>query len=314
MKVTVLLGYFILLTGIIAANWSPEDYEIFNLKDRIENDLGVGTTFYSWLGLSRGTKSTLEEINKAYRKKSRQIHPDKFHSAKAKFKKQAEERFQRLSLVGNILRDQSLKRRYDYFLDKGFPKWRGTGYYYTRFRPGMIMTMIFLYILVGIFHIVSIKINRNQDYKRLVQLKEQMKYQAWGGSLIPPADGSDRKVMNQMNGKEFVIHNNGDVDFLDTLEDGSIVSVPIDENLIRVNVGFRDSIFFKLPCFLYNQILGRVFGPIDTSVNSNHNQQDSSSESMKSKPKKKTNSNKGEKIELPNGKVIYGRSKGKKRN
>jgi len=27
--------------------------------------------------------------------------------------------------------------RYDFFYKNGVPKWRGTGYYYSRFRPGL---------------------------------------------------------------------------------------------------------------------------------------------------------------------------------
>lgn len=303
----LLLG---LLTCAFAANWMPEDYEIFNLKDLIEGDLGSGTTFYSWLGLSKGSKSSLEEINKAYRKRSRQIHPDKFHSAKKSVKKKAEERFQRLSLVGNILRDQSLKKRYDYFLDKGFPKWKGTGYYYSRFRPGMGTTVIFLYVLVGLFHFVSVKINRKQDYKRVVQLKEQIKSQAWNGSILPPEDGSDRKITNSMNGKEFIVHNSGEVSLFETAEDGSPIYHPIDENQIRVDIGFKDTIFFKLPVFFYNQTLGRFLGQIDTSEKL---PEPKTLENDSSKKTKKKNNNKGDRIELPNGKVIYGRSNAKKR-
>ena len=28
-------------------------------------------------------------------------------------------------------------RSYDFFYKNGVPKWRGTGYYYSRFRPGL---------------------------------------------------------------------------------------------------------------------------------------------------------------------------------
>lgn len=28
-------------------------------------------------------------------------------------------------------------KRYDFFYKNGVPKWRGTGYYYSRFRPGL---------------------------------------------------------------------------------------------------------------------------------------------------------------------------------
>jgi hypothetical protein len=28
-------------------------------------------------------------------------------------------------------------QRYDFFYKNGVPKWRGTGYYYSRYRPGL---------------------------------------------------------------------------------------------------------------------------------------------------------------------------------
>jgi len=31
----------------------------------------------------------------------------------------------------------SFTARYDFFYKNGVPKWRGTGYYYSRFRPGL---------------------------------------------------------------------------------------------------------------------------------------------------------------------------------
>lgn len=132
-------------------------------------------TFYDFLGVSRS--ATQDDINKAYRKKSRQIHPDKVKQqfiadrAKAKSKskgskpgvhvskapsqaeikaatKQASERFARLGIVTNILRGPG-RERYDHFLTNGFPKWKGTGYYYARFRPGLGSVLIGLFIFVG---------------------------------------------------------------------------------------------------------------------------------------------------------------------
>lgn len=65
-----------------------------------------------------------------------------------KFNKEASARFERLSLVTNILRGPE-RERYDHFLANGFPKWRGTGYYYERFRPGLGTVLAGLFIFVG---------------------------------------------------------------------------------------------------------------------------------------------------------------------
>lgn len=159
--------------------WTKEDHEIFRLKDEVQASEGSNATFYSFLGVK--PSATQDDINKAYRKLSRTLHPDKARSnwlatydtpkkpktkagAKptvhvhknkqpsqseiARFNKEASARFERLSLVANILRG-SERERYDYFVTNGFPTWRGTGYYYERFRPGLGTVLIGLFIFVG---------------------------------------------------------------------------------------------------------------------------------------------------------------------
>lgn len=159
--------------------WSKEDHEIFRLRDEVQASEGSNATFYSFLGLKSGASQ--DEINKAYRKLSRSLHPDKarsnwlaaynapkktttkdgakptVHVQKNKqpsqsevnrFNKEATARFERLSLVANILRGQE-RERYDYFVTNGFPAWRGTGYYYERFRPGLGSVLVGLFIFGG---------------------------------------------------------------------------------------------------------------------------------------------------------------------
>lgn len=296
--------FLLFVTLVVAAQWSKEDYEIFSLNDKLQHDLGGDITFYKWLGLEKGPKSSLQEINKAYRKLSRKLHPDKFASASRSDKKKANERFQRLSLVGNILRDQSLKRRYDYFYTKGFPKWKGTGYYYSKFRPGIIFTLIILYVLVGFLHFFSLKINRKQAFKRIVDLKNEVKNQAWGGLQFPPGDGSDRKLSNEATGKTFLVKADGTVWLVEDDEQHLI-----DEYDVNVNPGFKESLFFKIPVKIWNLVLGK-WVPIDTSVEYKKQetspQEDADNNNKKKIQKKKT---KGKKIELPNGKVVYSRKK-----
>lgn len=312
MKYISLLSLILIFATAIslveASNWSPEDYEIFSLNDKVQQDLGKGASFYSWLELPNGPKSTLQEISKAYRKKSRILHPDKVTGSKS-LKKKAEERFQRLSLVGNILRDQSLRRRYDYFHSKGFPRWKGTGYYYSKFRPGIIMTVMILYIIVGGIHFVAMKISRKQDFKRLRDLKEETKKQAWGGSQIPPADGSSRKVFNETTGKQFMITPDGNVSLIVSEPKKEPYLISLDENDINLNPGFKESLFFKLPCSLWNISLGRALDKtIDTTIvfENPNKQTDTIPNEQKKKTKKRTQ--RGQSFELPNGKKVYGRN------
>lgn len=304
--------FLLVLFTYVAANWTPEDYEIFSLNDKIKGDLGSEATFYSWLQLEKAHRSSVAEINKAYKKLSRALHPDKFSKKSRSQKKKAEERFQRLSLVGNILRDNSLKQRYDFFLKKGFPKWKGTGYYYSRFRPGLVFTVIVLYVLVSSFQFVSLRINRKQDYRRVVELKEQIKLQAWGGSYIPPSDGSARKVQGP-GGLEFIVSAVGDISLIERDADGNQILNLLDENDIDVNPGFRLSYFYRLPVGLWNLTVGKITGyTIDTTVtfvNSNKKLVETPGESENKKSLKKKLAPKGERVELPNGKVIYTRKK-----
>lgn len=299
------------LLACVAASWAPEDYEIFSLNDKVRDDLGPEVTFYSWLSLPKGPKSTADEINRAYRKLSRTLHPDKFNKGSKSARKAAEERFQRLSVVGNILKTHDLKTRYDYFLKNGFPKWKGTGYLYSRFKPGFGFTLLVIYIFIGAFQYVSLKISRKQDYKRLAALKQDVIARAWNNSIIPPLDGSSRRIGLGTN--EFHVSPVGEVSLVQK-EGSEEYLEPVDENDINVNPSFKESLFFKIPCFMWNKSLGRLTGwTINTAVvyrNPKNEIQEMPHDSDLA-PKKK-NQRKGAKLELPNGKVMYSRKKGSK--
>lgn len=282
MKLCVIWACF--LVSVAMAAWTAEDHEIFSLNQKIRDDLGLDVTFYLWLGLD-GPNVAANEISKAYRKKSRQLHPDKVTGLR-KVKRAAEERFQRLSLVGNILRDQLLKKRYDYFLAKGFPQWKESGWLYLKFRPGFVLTLVIIWVLVSSLQLVALRISRAQDFKRVVELKDQIKRHAWGGSMLPPTDGSTRKVVNQETGREFVVTPDGAVGLL---VDGAVELV--DENTINTNPGFSESLFVKVPLFFYKHSIGRIWPAKKT-------------EEVKPPTKKKKPQAKGEKVVLPSGKTI----------
>lgn len=121
-----------------------------------------------------------DDISKAYRKKSRLLHPDKakqsFVASRAKKQNKpkipgtkkpkvhvnkppseseiqkavraAEQRYARLGVVAEILKGSG-RERYDFFLSKGFPAWRGTGYYYARYRPGLGSVLFGLFLFGG---------------------------------------------------------------------------------------------------------------------------------------------------------------------
>ncbi|MCJ1384827.1 hypothetical protein MMC17_007945 [Xylographa soralifera] len=218
------LLFIVVFCGVLAlvAGWDKDDYEIFRLKDEIEAHEGQDVTFYDFVGIKPGASQ--DEINKAYRKKSRIIHPDKakqsFIASRAKptskpkagkksgvhvskppsereiqkAVKEASDRFARLGVITNILRGEG-RERYDHFLANGFPKWRGTGYYYARFRPGLFSTICGLFVFGGgLAHYGVLLLSWKRQREFVERYIRQARKAAWGDETgimgIPGADAT----------------------------------------------------------------------------------------------------------------------------
>ena len=176
------------------------------------------------------------------------------------------DRFARLTVIADILKgEESRKRsviaavglnrlniscsprillRYDFFYKNGVPKWRGTDYYYSRFRPGLgvsILSIIFqlfltsnkavlsfLVFLTSLLQYVVQRINHNKDLARIELILVRARKAAWGPKLIP------------VNGQRKVKVNLGD----EHDEDGDVVGskflemVVDDEGVYLVRAGF----------------------------------------------------------------------------
>lgn len=133
----------------------------------IEAAEGKGTTFYSWLGVS--PSASTQEISKAYRKKSLQLQCVLLHSARNMANLLTSQSGQKPWCAGHprslctlgrhhghsegfrgsrkvvrLCRSctvlTNINHRYNFFYKNGVPKWRGTGYYYSRFRPGLFVS------------------------------------------------------------------------------------------------------------------------------------------------------------------------------
>ncbi|KAK0307112.1 hypothetical protein LTR01_005758 [Friedmanniomyces endolithicus] len=212
MRVHTRAAVLLLLAFItLVAAWTKEDHEIFRLRDEVTASEGHNVTFYSFLDIKPNADQ--EAINKAYRKLSRTLHPDKArsnwvanynkptqittkagakptvhvqknkqpsNSEKTKFDKEASARFERLSLVANILRGPE-RARYDHFLSNGFPKWRGTGYYYQRFRPGLGSVLLGLFVAFGGgAHYVVLYLGWKQQRAFVERYIKHARKMAWG--------------------------------------------------------------------------------------------------------------------------------------
>ncbi|PWY76188.1 hypothetical protein BO70DRAFT_354169 [Aspergillus heteromorphus CBS 117.55] len=191
----------------LAAAWSKEDYEIFRIHDEVTTAEGANVTFYDFLGVQ--SNANQDELNKAYRKKSKLLHPDKVkrtfiaNSSKDKSRskssqsgvhvnqgpsqreisaavKDAHERYARLNTVVNILRGPA-RERYDHFLKNGFPKWKGTGYYYSRLRPGLGSVLVGLFLVFGGgAHYAALVLSWKRQREFVDRYIRQARRAAWG--------------------------------------------------------------------------------------------------------------------------------------
>ncbi|PKS06484.1 hypothetical protein jhhlp_007232 [Lomentospora prolificans] len=219
----VSIGLLALLTPLTAA-WSKEDREIFRVRDEIRTQEGTDKTFYDILEIQ--PNASQDEITKAYRKKTRSLHPDKVRQnlisqrkadsknkgskpgAKVKppseseirtAQRQASERQTRLSLIANILRGPE-RARYDHFLSNGFPTWKGTNYYYSRYRPGLGTVLVGLFLVGGGgFHYLALYMSwkrRREFLERYIKFARQT---AWGENLGIPAGAATAAARQPAN-------------------------------------------------------------------------------------------------------------------
>jgi curved DNA-binding protein CbpA len=194
----------VLTLAIVGHAFTSTDHNLFQLREEVELTEGPGTTFYDFVGVG-SSSATVDEIKKAIRKKSKALHPDKakhhfiasrstqkpgkkgVHVSKGpsqkeiqKFVKQATERYQRLSTVGGILSGPQ-RERYDHFMRHGFPTWKGTGYYYSRYRPGLGTVLVGLFIAGGgIAHYFALTISYRRQREFMEKYIRSARKQAWG--------------------------------------------------------------------------------------------------------------------------------------
>ena len=191
------------------------------------------------------SSASVEDIKKALKKKSRQLHPDKArhnyvtskstpapkkpgekrtkgtHVSKGPsqreinaFMKEATSRYQRLSVVAGILSSEQ-RERYDHFLRHGFPTWKGTGYYYSRYRPGLGTVILGLFVAGGgLAHYFALTISYRRQREFMEKYIRSARKQAWGDESgvigIPaptpvelPADEPDQTAgMNRKDRRE----------------------------------------------------------------------------------------------------------------
>ncbi|GAA6000551.1 hypothetical protein JCM10207_004546 [Rhodosporidiobolus poonsookiae] len=161
-----------------ALAWTSEDHEIFDLVSALEAAEGKGTTFYTFLNTTKG--ATDKELSKAYRKRSLELHPDKNPN-----NKKIADRFARLGVINAVLKDEDKRKRYDFFHDNGVPKWRGTGYYYSRYRPGLGSVVGGLVVFSCFVQYIFLYLTWRVQKMRIGQFRTQALEAAWGPTKKP---------------------------------------------------------------------------------------------------------------------------------
>ncbi|XP_061401696.1 uncharacterized protein F54F2.9 [Musca vetustissima] len=133
---TILILGLLCLTGV--HGWDTEELEIFDLVEEIK------TNFYEFMGI--GQNATSQEIKRAFRGLSIQLHPDKNPSEDANIQ------FRNLVSIYEVLKEPTKREKYDKVLKEGLPNWKSALYYYRRMRKIGLYEgagILFLIITVG---------------------------------------------------------------------------------------------------------------------------------------------------------------------
>jgi len=193
------------------------------------------------------------------------------------------ERFARLGVIAAILRNTESRKRYDFFYKNGVPKWRGTGYYYARFRPGVGTVVTFLALLTtGLQYMVQ-RLNYTRDLERIEKIRQDAKTTAWGNRLVPP-EGQKKVKVNLGGGIRFDEEGNAiPGKMIDMVVEGENVYIAEDGEFILLDessatrASLRNTWFVGLFLWLGGKILKRE-GSGENETAANPSPEDSGSE------------------------------------
>ena len=125
--------------------------------------------------------------------------------------KAAEQRYARLGVVAEILKGSG-RERYDFFLANGFPKWRGTGYYYARYRPGLGTVIFGLFLFGGgLVHYGAMYLGWKRQREFVERYIRHARRAAWGDDSaiagIPGLGGSTLGISTSQPSSNFAQEN-----------------------------------------------------------------------------------------------------------
>ena len=117
--------------------------------------------------------------------------------------KDAQRKYQRLSPIVEILKGSG-RERYDFFLANGFPTWRGTGYYYSRYRPGLGSVLVGLFVVFGgAAHYGALYLGWKRQRDFVERYIRHARRSAWGDeSAVGGIPGIDGNVLGAQSAPE----------------------------------------------------------------------------------------------------------------
>ena len=95
-------------------------------------------------------------------------HPDKNPS------KDAEPFYKIVTSIQEILRNPKKRTRYDNYLTRGFPVWRGDNYYSAIWEPSTFTVALFLLVIISAAQYATLIIYYFQDIQKVKDAKKEM--------------------------------------------------------------------------------------------------------------------------------------------
>jgi len=153
MKSLVMSGLLLLICPLMSFAWDPregdtpwleEEIALFELVEEVQN-LNNGT-LYDLMEVA--PNCTMATLKTEYKRLAMLLHPDK-----NKDKEGAEQQFQVLGRVYNMLKDKKDRKNYDRVLEEGLPNYRIPAFYDQRIqivrRVGLFEGLVMLFFLAS---------------------------------------------------------------------------------------------------------------------------------------------------------------------
>ena len=121
------------------------------------------------------------------------------------------------------------------------PKWRGTGYYYSRYRPTLSHTLLFLVLLTAGAHRLVMQLNYNRDIQRIRYFERAARISA--GSKSPATGEKDQaagaKAARRRKVKVPMVEGRDNTGYLDLIVVGD--EVFLVRAMLSASTGFADN-------------------------------------------------------------------------